>query len=448
MKKKGNKLKSRRIAIGIAGLFIIAAIGIGLAAFIGQKREPEQSQENQTVILWTMRASSQLSQCVSNFNKGDYGYRVMLHSCYDVEQNVSQEDALLSMQMALSRSEGPDIMLVGFLDVDALAEQEMLEDLTPYFAKSKRVNQEDYLENVIAAYTYDGKLLALPRWISIETLWGRADIVGDSPGWTVQEMLSLADRYPDYSVTGQLLRWEFRDICMNFVPETFWLDQNGKAREELKMMIEQAVSYPLQIDRSQSKEQYLQVCREEALLTKQDMYKLETLLYFYELAGDEEMVPIGYPTLDATPTALFNPADGLYAIPANAANKKGAWTFLELFFAGELDPEESNNLFGTASGIPVCRKEWEPVLQEALQCWERIYHKEWNEEELDVIEKWLDEITAMADIYPVSAKQFRAIIEEESEPYYEGDKTLEEVLQVIEGRGKLYFQENGNYFGE
>lgn len=448
MKKKGNRLRFRRIALGIAGLVIVMAAGISLAVFIGRKGKSEQSQENQTVILWTMRASSQLKESVRNFNEGDYGYRVMIHSCYDPERNVSRDDAQLSMQMALSRSEGPDIILVEFLDVDALAEQEMLEDLTPYFAKSKRVDLEDYLESVIVSYTYDGKLLALPRWITIETLWGKAGIVGETPGWTVQEMLSLAERYPDHSVVGQFTRWDFMWIGMDFIPETFWLEQNGKARTELKMLMEQAASYPEQIDRLQWQEEYQQVCREEALLTMQTVHKLETLLYLYEVLGGEEMIPIGYPTMDATPKALLNPIDGLYAIPANEPNKEGAWEFLELFFAGELDPEESNTVFGSARGIPVCRKEWEPVFQEVLQWWDRIYHTEWTEEDLAVIEKWLDELTAMAGVFPYSVRPFEVIIEEEWESYYEGDKTLEEALQVIEGRGKLYFQENGYYFGE
>jgi len=475
MKKKGEKLRFRKIAVGMAGFAIVIAAGIGMAVFTGQKREsaqsqgeqaelapppeeqavngPAQPQEKQEVILWVMRATSMLKECVGNFNRGDHGYRVMIHECRGEEQNVSWEDAVLRMQMALSGSKVPDIMLVESMDVNALARQGMLEDLTPYFAGSERVNKEDFLENVTASYTYDGKWIALPRWITIRTLWGKPGIVGDTPGWTVQEMLSLAERYPDIPVTGQFVRWEFMEYCTAFVPETFWLEPDGGAKEELKEMLEQAASYPTQLDYSRWDEQCLQVRREEALLTEQEVYKLEILLYLQEFAGEDGFVPIGYPTMDAAPKALLSPTNGLYAIPANAPNKEGAWAFLELFFAGELDPteRETTGQFYQIHGIPTCRRELEKEFQwqfeDELQ---RRLHRidDMDEEQIAVIREWLEELTAMASEYPSSAEPFLDIIREEGEFYFEGIKTLDETLQVIENRGRLYFQENAGYSHE
>ncbi len=461
MKEKGEKLGFRRIAVGVAGLVIVIAAGISLIVFTGQNREtaqsqegqavdePAQSQEKQEVILWVMRASPMLKECVGNFNRGDHGYRVMIHECYSEEQNVSWEDALLRLQMALSGRTAPDIVLVEFLDVDALAEQGMLEDLTPYFAGSGRVDQEDFLENVTASYTYDGKWIALPRWITIQTLWGNPGVVGDTPGWTVQEMLSLAERYPEFPVTGHFVRWQFMDYCTTFVPETFWLEPDGGAKEELKEMLEQAASYPTQFDQSRWDEECLQVSRGEALLTEQYVYKLETLLYLQEFAEEGGLIPIGYPTLDGAPRALLSPANGLYAIPSNAPNKEGAWAFLEFFFAGELDPREREKTgpFYQASGIPTHRRELEEEFQWELEDdLQRRLHRidDMDEEQIAMIKEWLEELIAMAQEYPSSTKPFLRIITEEGEFYFEGVKTLDETLQVIENRGSLYFQENAD----
>ncbi|MDE6924581.1 MAG: extracellular solute-binding protein [Acetatifactor sp.] len=485
MKGKGEKLRARRIAVGVAGLAIVIAAGISLIVFTGQRREPVRSQEEQAVngstqsqggqavseteqsregqavneptqpqekqevILWVMRASPLLKECVGNFNRGDHGYRVMIHECYSEEKNVSWEDALLRLQMALSRSTGPDIVLVESLDVNALAKQGMLEDLTPYFAGSGLVDQEDFLENVTASYTYDGKWIALPRWITIQTLWGNPGIVGDTPGWTVQEMLALAERYPEFSVTGHFVRWEFLNCCTTFVPETFWLEPDGGAKEELREMLEQAASYPTKFDQSRWNEECLQVSRGEALLTEQYVYKMETLLYLQEFAGEGGLIPIGYPTLDGSPRALLSPANGLYAIPANAPNKEGAWAVLELFFAGELDPREREKTgpFYQASGIPVCRQELEEEFQWELEDdLQRRLHRidDMDEEQIAMIREWLEELIAMAQEYPSSARPFLSIIAEEGEFYFEGVKTLDETLRVIENRGSLYFQENAD----
>lgn len=486
MERKDEKPRSRKIALGMAGLAIVAVVGIILAVFTGQKGEPEQPgssegqavneaeqpgssegqgtgsgddqgetqsgqeqpQEKQEVILWTMRATPMLKECVGNFNNGDYEYRVMIHECYVEGQNVSWEDAQLRMQMALSGSKVPDIMLVEFMDVDALTEQGMLEDLTPYFAESGRVHREDFFESVTDSYTYDGKWVALPRWINITTLWGKPGIVGDAPGWTLQEMLALDERYPELSVAGEFVRWEFMNYCMAFVPETFWLEPGGEAREELKEVLGQAASYPTQINYSKWDEQCMQVRREEALLTEQNVYRLETLFYLQEFAGEDGLIPIGYPTLDGTPKALLSPSNGLYAIPASAPNKEGAWEFLELFFAGELDPtnRESTGQFYQVSGIPTCRQELEDEFQWQLEDdLQRRLHKidEMDEEQIALIKEWLDELTAMACKYPTFDASFLNIIAEEGEFYFNGVKTLEETLQVIENKGRLYFQEIG-----
>ena len=64
-----------------------------------------------------------------------------------------------------------------------------------------------------------------------------------------------------------------------------------------------------------------------------------------------------------------------------------------------------------------------------------------DEEQIAMIEEWLDELVAMAWKYPSSARPFLSIIAEEGEFYFEGVKTLEETLRVIENRGSLYFQE-------
>ncbi|MCM1214547.1 MAG: extracellular solute-binding protein [Lachnospiraceae bacterium] len=469
MKEKNKKPGFRRIALGMAGFVIVIAAGISLAVFTGQKKETEEPampqeaqsvthdsmdekeesksalpQEKQEIILWTMQATPILKECVGNFNNGDHGYRVVIHECYGEGQNVSWDDALLRMQMALSGSTGPDIALLDSLDIKDLTQQGMLEDLTPYFAGSERIHQEDFLESVTTSYTNDGKWGALPRWITMQTLWGKPGIVGDTPGWTVQEMLALAERYPNLSMTGQFAQWEFLTYCTAFVPETFWLEPNGEAKEDLKEVLEQTMSYPGQIDHSRWDEQCWQVCQEEVLLTELEVYKLETLFYLQELAGEDGLIPIGYPTLDAAPKALLSPVNGLYAIPANASDKEGAWTFLELFFAGELDPRERSGLFYQASGIPTCKRELEEEFQWELQQWEQQKKEDMDEEQLAIIEEWREELTAMADVYPSFTDSFLDIIGEESAFYFEGVKTLEETLRVIENRGSLYFQENAD----
>ncbi|MDE7043985.1 MAG: hypothetical protein K2O97_03035, partial [Acetatifactor sp.] len=73
MKGKGEKLRARRIAVGVAGLAIVIAAGISLIVFTGQRREPVRSQEEQAVNGSTQ---SQGGQAVSETEQSREGQAV------------------------------------------------------------------------------------------------------------------------------------------------------------------------------------------------------------------------------------------------------------------------------------------------------------------------------------------------------------------------------------
>ena len=402
------------------------------------KDQPEEPAE---VILGVWRSNSDLRECVGNFNRGDFGYRVTIRSYYEEGEGVSEEDALLRMQAELVSSAGPDIILLNYpLDAETLAAQGYLEDLSPYFADSKVVKKEEFLEKVLDAYTYDGKLVAVPRQMVIQTLWGKTDIVGEGCGWTVEDMLALEEAYPHVPLAGGMSRDDFLTYCLLFAQGKQLLELDAGADSCLGQILSRAASYPAPSSYEQLTDRCWQVHQEEALLLDLSLETLDIFLMLPGLVGGDEMIPVGYPSWDGLPRAFLQAAESPYAILAGASCKEGAWAFLEQLFAGKLDPPRAEQPFAQKWGLPTRKEELEISVREELEKLQKMegHTPLFGQEQAMAL---LEELTAMASPYPSAGQPLLEIIYEEAEVYFEGGKTLDETLQVIENRGRIYLQE-------
>ena len=156
-------------------------------------------------------------------------------------------------------------------------------------------------------------------------------------------------------------------------------------------------------------------------------------------SSGEQPVPVGYPAPDGIPRAHLSSAGGMYAIPSNASNKEGAWVFLEHFLAGELDPQPADHREASPSswGIPILKQELEETFRREEQRTKYLGIDLPPFEERQVIE----ELLSMAEIYESPQEQILEIIKEEIPPYFEGIKTLDDTMEIIQRRIGLYLDE-------
>lgn len=110
---------------------------------------------------------------------------------------------------AFAAGEIPDI-LDGFnLPLHTYAVKGLLEDLWPYIDGDEELGgREALMGHVLDCASMDGKLYTLPNGFSIETVMGRADIIGDRKSWTVGDILEIYDSMPEGStVAGPGMPW-------------------------------------------------------------------------------------------------------------------------------------------------------------------------------------------------------------------------------------------------
>lgn len=402
-----------------------------------EEKEEMQEEEKDVVTLGVWKSFRLLDAYIAAFNEEDFGYRIIPRVYYGDGVGKSEEDAMQRMLMELTSGTGPDLVLLDYVDEQSLAQQGYLEDLSVYLAESKLLSKEDFLEGVVNSYTYGGKLVALPRWMAVETLWGKSGMVEEIPDWTVEKMLDLVEKQSSVPLTCDMTREMFLNYCLLFVDKNKLLEIDEGAESFLGRILKQAVTYPEHTSYVQWEEQCWQVRDGEVLLADMTIEYIEQLHMIYSLTDGDELVPIGYPSSDGSPKAILQVVNGLYAIPANAGNKEGAWTFLEHFYAGDLD-QRAEKQVSRMLGIPTLKKELEEAVQEEMG-------KTNVEGKLFLSEEQLRDhvnvLVGMVSTFHASDMPFWNILEEEANIYFKGEKTLEETLQMIENRGSMYLEE-------
>ena len=316
----------------------------------------EELPEREAVTLAAFSTSTELSNAVIRFNRMNGKYQVIVES-YGYSGETA-EGAQIRLDTALASADPPDLVSLQGRDLGRDVEKGLLEDLSPYLEASSMVDREDFLENALAGYTIGGSLVGIPVRFYVTAVGGRTSQVGKLESWTMEDVYTLAERYPEQTRllndalymadTGKSSTdLETREhllgsFCASYYLEEFvdWekgecsFDSQGFRRllvwvgEHTKESGEHSVSGR----RTYSRQGYLP---EDALL-------MESRLDFesaaiWEVQCGEEVTLLGYPTVDGRGTANVS-TEAPLGIVAGAGNREGAWEFLEYYISSERIP--------------------------------------------------------------------------------------------------------------
>jgi multiple sugar transport system substrate-binding protein len=191
---------------------------------------------------------------------------------------------------------------------------------------------------------------------------------------------------------------------------------------------------------------------EEAALRKMRDYQ------FIMAAVGEPITFIGYPIEVGSSGHYMQTENGSFGISAKSKHQEGAWEFLQFQLLQE---------FGDRDGFPVYKSALENLFTDAMT---PIYQTDENGNQIlddngNPVERIRDGIsdginsimwyaateqeintlrTMINSAKPLSAgiSVIMNIIQEESAAYFAGQKTLDEVVELIQNRVQLYVQEN------
>ncbi len=416
----------------------------------------EEVPEN-VVLLGALSADYQyISGKVNGFNQAQDDYNV----------KVQKYESIDAMFLDLVRGQGCDLLALSPTDLKVLADRKGLEDLAPYLEKSEKVSREDLFDAVVEAGSVGGKLAGILPGFTVEAILVEKGSTEDG-GWTVEEYLSLMDKYPDVPVSVYVdtlyswLRCELSALPESFVNWdertcSFENDEFIKAMETLKNYVERCKE--AEIDKGSS------ASSADRLYNRQ-VQTLEVTVGYGQYFSDYQDIRdafldsfelAGWPSLDGKTRypmtqSLIKDAGAtvLYSMNAASSKKAAAWRFLEYMLSEyqETMAEKGND------GFPARRDIVERLLQEEVEAEVtedflimNYYTKERRPKRGNFTEEDKEQLLYILDhaVPPMVMQQwgtFYEIFVDELGAFIAGDKTAAEAARLLQNRISLYLSE-------
>lgn len=427
------------------------------------KIDPSTVPDKQLISVYCMWLNYDLKRAITSFNKESDKYQIEVTSYEDQNSNVSYDEMIKRLNNDLVAGKIPDILLVDSnIPFESYVSKGLIADLNGFFEKDETIKREDYLENVLEAFSMDGKLYRIAPSFNIQTLAAKKSIVGDKTSWTVDEFLEVAKNNPDAKMFGdEMTNSNFLNQMIMMNIGSYINYETGECHfdsDSFKKLLEYAKdNFPTEInyDELYSDDNYWQeremAYREgKAILRSEYIYNLRTLKYDEVGYMGEETTFIGVPSDNGCGSTIY--PNTTLAVMAKAKNPDGAWEFIKTLLSDEAQSSNMN------SGLPLKLSAYDKLKEKAKEkpYWEnekgeKEYYDDnvWVGEQQFVCEPNTDEdnekimnfIKSVTNVRSYDSDLFK-IIDEETQAYFSGQKSVDEITDLIQNRVSTYVNEN------
>jgi ABC-type glycerol-3-phosphate transport system substrate-binding protein len=345
----------------------------------------QETQETQiTLGLYTENedALRTISAMTVAFNQSQEAFRVHLvnYNNYSDGETRLQADAA-SLDLILGDT--------------ALLEDTQLSDLSAFF--DDEVGEETLLPWVRSGLEAQGTITGLPLYFQVSTLVGSADVLGDEPGWTLEDFAELTENHPEAVSLQYSTAYDVVETMLSGAG-AYMTDYASLLQGAQAAPADDAALYDVEVNQEGESLSQLQ---EGSVLLRQ-----VTISSFrdYQGALAAGLTLKGYPTDTGNGSVLIRSHESLM-IPAGAAHPQEAWSFLKALLTGDTMCELSS-----AQGFPILEDAFLQMAQETMQgityenedgetvtagsqvlfCGELLEVEPLSQEELEEIRSWLE----------------------------------------------------------
>lgn len=430
------------------------------------RTEASQVAEKKVLTIGTLRSSQDLQKAVVNFNKASDTYKMRIVAYYDDNTEWTEnkyQDAITALNNAITSSNCPDLIDLSFGNISSYVAKGLLVDLVPYLEKSS-VKREDLVESVLRAYTFEDTLVSIPTAFSISTIMGRTSQLSDRTSWTIRDIMDFAAQHPEAKLFNYSSKTDMLSTCLQYSSDAFINYDTGKCSfdsEEFVDILKFCNTFDTEASWDSEADSFpKQISDGRILLNDFRLYNME-YMQLYSLMFNEPVTFIGYPTVDGSSGNRIN-GENCYAITTKCDNPDGAWEFIESMLQYEPQPE-----WRSMHNFPVRRDMLEETFERAMK--EEGQYDEngeimldengdpmirpkttWNYDgwETEIYAATPEQVQAVRNLIDNSTaatsndQTILNIINEEAAAYFEGQKSAQEVVGVIQSRVQTYVSEN------
>lgn len=425
------------------------------------KVDPATIKDKEILTLGVMWMDFDVRKRVVAFNKASDTYRIRVEEYSQYNTADDYTVGLSKLNTDIASGNAPDIMCVtGEMPVESYMSKGLFVDLKTFLDKDPDLKIEDYMPEVIEAFSQDGKWYQLVPSYYLYTVFGKASDVGEEPGITFEELQALrAKKGEDVQVFSERTKLSVLNdaIMMNSDEYINW--ETGECyfnTPQFIGLLEFANEFPSEIDYQELYndpsywEKQETLFRDgKALLQPYTISDFRDFLYCEDGTFGEQITAVGFPVNEGTGNAYM--CNFGFAVSAKSKHQDVAWEFLRYYLTDEYQDS-------LEYGWPIKLSSLDKRMQKAQ---EKPYYEDENGNKVEYDETYyiggveivLDTLTQedcdrivgflkSADHVYNYDQNIISILEEECAAYFEGQKAVKEVADIIQSRIHIYVNEN------
>lgn len=431
--------------------------GNDMVVYVLTKLDPSEIPDKQLISIYTTYLPYDLKSKISTFNKESDKYQIEVTSYFSDDWS-NTDDAIKRLNNDLVAGNIPDILLVNdSIPFSSYIAKGLIADLNPIMEKDESFNRADYLENIFDAFSVGDKLYRVTPSFSIVTYSGKKSVVGDKDSWTMDDFLAVHEANPDSDMLTEMTSTDFVDSMIVFNIGQYVNYETGECNfntDSFKKALEYAKTLPTEIDYdSLYQDDNYWTERESAYRTGKTILRNEYIYDFRAIKQDEEgyfgepVSLIGVPS-DSGNGSMIQATSSL-AIMEKAKNPDGAWEFIKTLLTD--DAQENLGEF------PVKLSALEKLAEKAKErpYWDNDGKKEYYDDQVWVgnqaftitpntdedNERMMNFIKSVTSVYEYDSELLK-IIDEEDQAFFSGQKSVDEVADIIQNRASTYINES------
>lgn len=416
------------------------------------KTKAEEVPEQFGLVLAAVNGGSDLAGMAARFNRNNNQYHI----------TVKNYASLTDLYNAILAKETIDIIDLSGVNVENLSRQGVFEDLVPWLERSEVFECSDFLEGILDVYSFDGTLVGIPESFTLRTVVGDKSLLGDEEGLTLDGLYAIAGRNPQACPFDKITKEEMMQYLMMFNEDVFIDWETGTCHfdsMQFKALLEFVNRLPDSI-KSEREEATLseKVQNGEVLFAIANIKNLKKFRDYVKIFG-ENTECVGFPTADGQGGTVLFP-ENAFGITVDSGNKNVAWEFIESVL-GQVNPDEMESedvwlLYTFPDKLPARKKILDILIEYRAEVDSEmavkgffpsvVYENGWKltnqtitQDEIDVI---IDLIKEAEPFFTLEDNEIIKIINEEAGAYYSGQKTVDDVISIIQNRIRLYVDEN------
>ena len=429
------------------------AISMDDSINIFKKVPPEEVADREVVTIGTVFSMYALQRQVLEYNRNNDKYRVKLIDYSEYNTPDDWNAGIKRFNTDITGGNAPDIIAPEAYDAINLMEKGVFTDLTPLMNATDGLKKDDLVYNAKTVFAKGDKLYCVFPDFTVEALEIKKSMY--KPGMTFEDIEAWEQETGNLAFGDEYTKANTLNSLMSLGMDAFLDPSSGKCSfdsPEFVKLLEYSNKYRKEIPdgfyQDYDYNSYINMYRnDKALLSFTYLYNFREYNWNMNYRFGEETEVIGLP-IDGTNGITLSPSS-IMGISEKSQHKEVAWDFIKSCFTEEFYEEYD---YGFPSVEAVMDKKIEEAMQKPyyMDGDEKVYYDEtiWlmdREEKIDPITKdkaleLKDFVVKATSVYTWD-EELNKIIDEETQGYFEGQKNVEEVANIIQSRLRIYINE-------